>query len=243
MQVNILQTPDEVIQKLAEDIVELARAAVSENRLFTMALSGGSSPKKLYQLLASEPLASKFPWSDTLFFFGDERYVPQDDPANNAKMAREAMLTAASVPENHILAVNTSVSPAEAAKQYEEQIKGHFTEPVFDLILLGLGDDSHTASLFPHTKVLAETEALVKEVKMLHDNSWRITMTRTLINHARHIFFLTYGKNKAIAVHNVLEGERYEFQFPAQFIDPTAGELRWYIDVEAASRLERTRYA
>jgi 6-phosphogluconolactonase len=232
---------DELISQMASDIVHLAKKKVADNGKFTIALSGGSSPKKLFEVLSAEPLSSEFPWQSTWFFFGDERYVPADDDANNAKMARETMLNKASVPDDHILAVNTSLSPAEAAKSYESIIRSHFDQkdPIFDLILLGLGDDAHTASLFPHTKVLAETEALVKEVKMLHDNSWRITMTRPLINHAENIFFLTFGINKAKAVHQVIEGDVYEFQYPAQFIQPVNGSVTWYLDTAASSRLTK----
>ncbi len=239
MNIHILESPDEVISQIAEDIVSLANATVEKNGRFTMALSGGSSPKRLYELLASEPLASEFPWEKSYFFFGDERYVPSDDPDNNAHMAHQAMLDKVPVPSENIFAVNTAYSPAEAANDYAHRVLEHFNiqEPVFDLILLGLGDDAHTASLFPHTKVLAETDALVKEVKMLHEHSWRITFTRPLINKASTIFFMTFGKKKALAVRSVLEGERYEFQYPAQFINPPKGSVSWFIDTEAASLL------
>ena len=236
MNIHILETPDEVISQIAEEIVTLANASVEERGRFNMALSGGNSPKKLYELLAAEPLVSEFPWENTYFFFGDERYVPSDDPDNNARMAREAMLDKVSVPKDHIYAVNTAHSPNEAANDYAHRLLEHFKleEPVFDLILLGLGDDAHTASLFPHTRVLAETDALIKEVKMLHDHSWRITFTRPLINKARNVFFMTFGEKKADAV---IEGEKYEFQYPAQFVRPTKGEVSWYIDEAAASHL------
>lgn len=239
MNIHILESPDEVINQIAEEILSLANASIEDHGSFTIALSGGSSPKRLYELLASEPFVNEFPWEKSYFFFGDERYVPSDDPDNNARMAREAMLDKVPVPAHNIFAVNTAYSPAEAANDYAHRILEHFTiqEPVFDLILLGLGDDSHTASLFPHTKVLAETDALVKEVKMLHEHSWRITFTRPLINKASSVYFMAFGKKKAHAVYSVLEGERYEFQYPAQFVNPVKGSVSWFMDREAASLL------
>ncbi len=242
MNIHILSTPDEVISQIAEDIVTLANDTITSRGRFNIALSGGNSPRKLYETLASSPLSDEFPWENTYFFFGDERYVPSDDPDNNAKMAREAMLTKMSVPADHIFAINTAHSPNEAANDYSHRILEHFKldEPAFDLILLGLGDDAHTASLFPHTRVLAETDALVKEVKMLQDHSWRISFTRPLINKARKIFFMTFGEKKAEAVWQVLEGDQYEFQYPAQFVRPVSGEVSWYVD-EAAAGLLRNR--
>ncbi len=239
MDVHILQSPEEVIEQIAEDIVNLANECVEDHGRFTIALSGGSSPKKLYELLASEQHADNFPWENTFFFFGDERYVPSDSPDYNAGMAREAMLNKVNVPKENIFAVNTAFSPNEAANDYAHRILEHYQidEPVFDLILLGLGDDAHTASLFPHTRVLAETDALVKEVKMLSDNSWRISFTRTLINKASNVYFMTFGEKKSEAVYHVLEGPRYEFQYPAQFIRPTNGKVCWYIDTAAATLL------
>lgn len=241
MNIHILESPDKVIEQIATDIVALANEKAGENGRFNWVLSGGSSPKKLYEILASDDFSEDFPWDKTYFFFGDERYVPSDDPDNNARMAREAMLNKLEVPADHIFAVNTAHSPNEAANDYAHRILEHFHlhEPVFDLILLGLGDDAHTASLFPHTRVLAETDALIKEVKMLKDHSWRITFTRPLINKAYQVFFLVYGEKKAQAVYQVLEGERYEFQFPAQFIKPVQGDVSWYIDEAAGAMLRR----
>lgn len=243
MELNIFSTPEEVTRNLAKRITAIANEAVDNDGSFSIALSGGNSPKQLYELLASPPLAEEFPWEDTFFFFGDERYVPADHPDNNALMARQAMLQKRNVDEHNILAIDTRLSPADAARDYEKQIREHFgtDAPKLDLILLGLGDDAHTASLFPHTKVLDENQALVKEVHLLDKDVWRITMTRKLINDAHKIIFFTFGSKKAEAVKQVLEGEEYAYKYPSQLIRPVDGQLSWFMDEAAASLLTHSK--
>ena len=183
----------------------------------------------------------KVEWNKVHFFFGDERYVPQNDPQSNYLMAKKALLEPLELSYKQIFPVDTSVSPEEAAKKYTKDISYYFAgvDIRFDLVLLGLGDNSHTASLFPHTPVLHDKTASVKEVYLEDQQVFRITMTAPLINLAHHVAFLVYGEGKAIAVHHVIEDKKDIENYPAQLIDPPDGELEWFLDSSAASLLKQ----
>lgn len=242
MKLNIFDTEAEVLEKLAEYFTTASLQSITVNKRFTVALSGGSSPKKLYELL-STAYRDKIDWSKVHFFFGDERYVPHTDPDSNYLMAKKALFDPLAIPETHIFAVDTSVEPDAAAHKYAEVIKDFFNggEIRFDLVLLGLGDNSHTASLFPNTHVLYDKEPSVKEVFLEDQKVYRITLNAPLINQACRIAFLVYGKGKAEAVHHVIEDKQDMNNFPAQLIKPEKGELQWFLDKAAASKL--TSYA
>ncbi len=229
-----------MINAMADYVVEVAQKSIALNKEFNFALSGGSSPKKLYEMLATPDYKNRIEWSKVNFFFGDERNVPAHDPQNNGNMARAALFDPLHIEESTIFLVDTSLSPAEAAKDYSARIASHFKrkDALFDLILLGLGDNSHTASLFPYTEVLHDQSASVKSVFVEEQNVYRITMTAPLINQARNIAFLVYGQAKAEAVQHVLEGEYDSEQYPAQLIKPEHGNLEWYLDNEAVSLLK-----
>lgn len=238
MELHIGNDRDGVIEEIASMINNLAHTCVEERNRFTWALSGGSSPKDLFQLLANE-YKDQFPWEKTWFYFGDERYVPQDHPDSNYLMARKAMLDAMKVNPDHIFPVNTSLSPKDAALEYQAEILTSFGTPFprFDLVLLGLGDDAHTASLFPGTTVLDNSTDLVSEVFLPEKEVYRITFTKKLINNAGTVAFLTFGRNKSQAVRQVIRKEGNSTMYPAQLIDPESGDLRWYIDEAAASEI------
>ena len=239
MTIHIFKTVQELIKALADYFVKISEDSISSHGVFNVVLSGGSSPKRLYELLASTEFSHQVKWDKVNFFFGDERHVPSDDPENNALMVKKALFEPLNISSSKIFAVDTSLSPEEAAKKYTATIANHFKGHVirFDLILLGLGDNSHTASLFPYTSVLSDKSAEVKSVFLEEQNVYRITMTAPLISQARHIAFLVYGAAKAAAMHHVLEDEPDAKTYPAQLIHPENGDLRWYIDEAAASRL------
>jgi 6-phosphogluconolactonase len=235
---HIAENIDALIVDVAEFFVEECKKSVLSSGRFTVALSGGSSPKKLYTLLASAQYRSRIEWSKIFFFFGDERFVPANDPQSNYRMAKETLFDPLQISEDHIFPVNTTVSPAESAKDYEQAIRKIFGRDCkFDLILLGLGDNSHTASLFPHTEVLHEKQALIKEVFVNEVNQFRITFTAPLINNAKVIAFLTFGALKADAVHHILRDPFNPEEYPAQLIKPLSGVVHWFLDKEAASRV------
>lgn len=240
MELNIFNTEEEVLNALAVYFVKTAQGSIAANGKFSVALSGGSSPKKLYQILASSAFSGEVDWEKVYFFFGDERNVPKDSPDSNYLMAKKALFDPLEISTLNIFAVDTSLPPAEAAKKYFEEIEQFFDEDelAFDLVLLGLGDNSHTASLFPHTPVLHDTTPGVKEVWLEDQQVFRITMNAPLINEAKQIAFLVYGEGKAIAVHHVLEDDEDIEEYPAQLIDSIVGEVQWFLDEAAAADLE-----
>lgn len=240
MTLHVYPSPDEVISHLAEFFVTTVNEAIVANGTCSVVLSGGSSPKKLYELLATDAYNKKTDWSKVAFFFGDERYVSFTDPANNGQMAAQALFIPLGIKAAQIFYINTSLSPAGSATDYASRIEAYFGgKPIrFDLNLLGLGDNVHTASLFPHTTVLYEMKALVKVVFVEEVNSWRITMTAPLINESKQIIFLVFGAAKAEAVYKAMKGERDIDLYPAQLIEPEEGELHWFLDEAAAVNIQ-----
>jgi 6-phosphogluconolactonase len=238
MNLNVFKSEQEVLQRLAEFFITVAQQSISANGRFSVALSGGSSPKKLYELLASN-YKNNLEWNKVYFFFGDERYVSHTDPNSNYLMVKRALFDPLVISETQIFPVDTSVEPKVAAQKYTEVIRDFFKkeEMSFDLVLLGLGDNSHTASLFPNTPVLNDELPSVKEVYLEDQKAYRITFNAPLINLARRITFLVYGEGKAAAVHHVIEDKQDIKFFPAQLIKPIDGELHWFLDSPAASRL------
>lgn len=206
---------------------------------FVLCLSGGNTPKGLYTLLSMKPYCDLVPWKYTFVFWGDERCVPPDDERNNAYMATSVFLSKIDLPSSNIFPIPVNLPPADAAKKYEETLKAFFRKeaPCFDLILLGLGENGHTASLFPGTSVLREKSHWVKEVFVEELQIYRITMTALLINKARQILFLVKGKEKSAILETILTVSLQPKKYPVQLIRPDQGEVSWYVDAKAASRL------
>jgi len=242
------QTPNEVrvfddmsglLRATADEIVTIARNAVDARGNFTWALAGGSTPRDVYRLLASDPYRERMPWNAIHFFWGDERHVPPDHPDSNFRMAREAMLDAVPVPAGNIHRVPAEESDAErAAMQYESTLREFFegqSWPAFDLIQLGLGKEGHTASLFPGGAAIREREHWVVAPWVEAQNTFRVTLTPPVLNHARRTLFLVAGDEKAAALHAVLEGAREPEVYPAQIVE---GNRLWMVD-RAAARLLR----
>lgn len=240
MKLHVFPAADEALRALADYFVAAARQAVAARGRAAVALSGGSSPKKLYELLAAPEYREKVAWEQVYFFFGDERNVPQTSPDSNYLMAKKALFDPLAVRPAQVFAIDTRLPPAEAATQYALAIEEFFEEEKarFDLVLLGLGDNAHTASLFPHTPVLHDTTVGVKEVFLPEQQVFRITMTAPLLNQAQAIAFLVYGADKALAVQQILEFDRDIEQYPAQLIAPASAEVDWFLDAAAASKLK-----
>ena len=243
MKVNIFESPEETLEKLAEFFITVARQFIAGRQKFSVALSGGSSPKKLYEILAAN-YKKAINWSQVYFFFGDERYVPKTDADSNFLMAKKALFDPLGISETQIFAVDTSAEPAVAAKKYAEVLNDFFKgqDVRLDLVLLGLGDNSHTASLFPHTNVLYDEAPSVKEVFLKEQKVYRITLNAPLINQAHHIAFLVYGEGKAEAVQHILEDDKDINDYPAQLINPVNGDLQWFLDNAAASDLNNADF-
>ena len=240
MELHIYKSPEEVITGLADFFVQVVKAAIAANGKCNVVLSGGNSPKKLYELLVSPLYKHQIDWSKIYFFFGDERNVPFTDKDNNGLMAKQTLFDPLHIDDLKIFYINTALSPDEAAADYAKRIQLHFEKkPIqFDLILLGLGDNAHTASLFPHTPVLFEMKDLVSAVFVKELKSYRITMTAPLINEAHDITFLVFGEAKAEAVFNVLNGEKNIAEYPAQLIEAEDGMVHWFLDEAAAQQIK-----
>lgn len=238
MKLNIFEKDTEVLASLAAYFAKCAAEAIDKRDRFAVALSGGSSPKKLHELLVKE-YRDKIEWEKVYFFFGDERDVPLTDSQSNYLMAKQTLFDPLGIDPSHVFPVQTSLGADESAKEYTRSL-GHFFDgesAAFDLIILGLGDNSHTASLFPHTSVLTDESASVQALYIDEVKMNRITFTAPLINAAHHIAFLVYGEGKAEAVKHILEDKKDIPNYPAQLIK--GADLQWFLDEPAASRLEK----
>lgn len=229
-------------RKTAEEFCKKALEAISQRGRFTVALSGGSTPKKLYTLLASEaaPFRQRLQWDKIHFFWGDERCVPPSHADSNYRMVNESMLSKLPIlPENvHPILPRDDGDSAKTADDYEKMLRRFFRLsdggfPRFDLILLGMGNDGHTASLFPGSDAIHEKERLTATVKVEKSNSDRITLTPPVLNNARLIMFLVSGASKAETLKNVLESDYQPEQLPAQIVRPTNGKVLWLVDKTA----------
>jgi 6-phosphogluconolactonase len=208
----------------------------------SVALAGGSTPKRLYELLASSPRSDRVAWDRVHWFFGDDRVVPPDDQRSNFRMANEALLSKAPIPRANIHPIPTvGVSSEEAARQYEAELRLFFgkdaASPAFDAVLLGMGPDGHTASLFPGTAALGERRAWAVANWVEKLGAWRVTLTAPAINRARHVAFVVTGAGKAERLAEILKGERDPTRLPSQLIEPAGGGLEWFVDKAAAASL------
>lgn len=241
-EIRILKTAAELFEAAAAEFAAQANQAVRDNGRFAVALSGGSTPKALYSLLATK---SNVPWDKICFFWGDERHVPPDHLESNYRMANEALLSKVPVrPENVFRIHAEEKEAAAAALQYEQALRGFFhlspgQFPRFDLVLLGTGPDGHTASLFPGTAALNETQRLVVANWVPKFNTHRITFSFPVLNAAACVMFLASGPDKAAILHQVLENSAADL--PAQKVQPTDGQLIWLLDQAAAGALSRRK--
>jgi 6-phosphogluconolactonase len=243
-EIEIVAGAQELAERAAAEFVEAATNAVCAKGLFTVALTGGSTPKPLYSLLVTDPrLRAAIPWEKILFFFGDERHVPPDHPDSNYRMANETLLSKAPIDQAEVFRMKGEYQEAsKAAAEYEQILRKTFKLaqgklPRFDLILLGMGPEGHTASLFPGTKALHERRRLVAAnwVGKLYTD--RITMTAPVLNNAARIIFLIADPEKALALKGVLEGPLEPEQLPAQIIRPRNGTVLWLIEQKAGRLL------
>ena len=243
LNLHVFQNPDDLSYSAAELFVRRSQEAVEKNGQFVVCLTGGSSPAILYDLLTKTPFVNEVPWSKTHVFWGDERPVPLEHEDNNAAMGYRTLLNHVRIPKENIHPIAGHLRPDIAALQYEELLQEFFQgrSPKFDLVLLGMGADGHTASLFPQVPFPQKAMTWVKEVWVEKMQSHRISLTPQLINQAECIAFLAYGKKKAEALHEVLEGDKNPDAYPAQLIQPEDGELHWFVDHLAASQLHKAK--
>jgi 6-phosphogluconolactonase len=222
-------TPELLAEAAANYFIQLANDCIEKKRKFTVALSGGNTPMALYQLLASPTFSTQIDWKKVFIFWGDERCVPLDSSDNNAFNAKNIFLNKIKIPAKNIFTIPVDETPVNAAIYYEATIKIFFKtdKPIFDLILLGMGDDGHTASLFPHSTILQEKSKLVREVFVADKNVWRVSLTEPIINAALHKLFLIAGKAKTPLLKIILYGEKNTEKYPAQMIE----NAEWFVAV------------
>jgi 6-phosphogluconolactonase len=241
--IEILQDEAALARHVADRMLEQARAAVAARGRFTLVLTGGDSPVPLYRLLAEDSAYRDFPWGKTLCFFGDERHVPPDDPSSNYRQARKTLFHTGLVPEENIFRFRAEmVDPEKAAADYEDTLRDHFPErerlggfPRFDVVLLGLGANGHTASLFPCTKALHEETRWAVANKVPELEKHRLTLTFPALNAAREIYLEAIDPRKSEIVEHVLVAERKDFYpFPVQRIAPVSGVYCWFLTTNTA---------
>jgi 6-phosphogluconolactonase len=235
-------TPQDLFQAAAEEVIRAATNAIAERGRFTIALAGGSTPRNLYTLIAANA-SSSLPWEQMFFFFGDERHVPPDDAESNYRMAQETLLSKVPAPAANVFRIpSENPDAAAAADAYEQTLRKFFALapgefPRFDLILLGMGPDGHTASLFPETAALQEKSRLVVANWVEKLKTSRITLTLPVLNAARCVVFLVSGMDKAAVLREVLEGNAPGEKYPSKLVQPGEGKLIWFVDRAAASEL------
>ena len=238
--VQVFDDAEAVARGAAERFVELGQAAIDARGCFSVGLAGGSTPKRAYELLASEAYREQLNWSKVHIFFGDERCVPPDHSESNYRMANEALISRVSIPPPNVHRINGLGDAVANASLYEDELRTFFNAaswPRFDLVLLGMGDDGHTASLFPGAKALVEPRAWVVANWVEKFGTFRITLTAPAINHAANIAFLVTGATKAERLLEVLRGALDPEKLPSQLIQPLDGSLFWLVDKAAAGRL------
>ncbi|MGH9616468.1 MAG: 6-phosphogluconolactonase [Acidobacteriaceae bacterium] len=241
----VVEENDESLSMKAADwIASSVEAAVSSRGTARIAISGGGTPKRTFELLGdpAHPFLMRIDWSRLLLFWVDERCVPPDSPDSNYRMAKQTFLSQVPLPKQNVIRIEGELAPEEAAARYESELRNRFRLegaelPRFDLIMLGMGDNGHTASLFPNSTALDEMMRLAVATKVEAKNPWRVTLTWPVINHADKIFFLIEGGTKAEVLKEVLLGTYRPEQLPSQLIRPESGELSLLLDRAAAAEL------
>jgi 6-phosphogluconolactonase len=246
--ITVYSDNESLISAAADLIIASAEKAIAVRGRFTLALSGGNTPRPVYARLASADYRDRIDWPRAQIFFGDERCVPPDDPQSNYLMVRTALLDQVPLPPGNIHRIRGEEAPEKAAAEYTEVLQRTFGGDAanggppaegFDLILLGMGDNGHTASLFPGLAAVTETIRWVMAPYVEVAGMWRITMTPVVINAARQVVFIVSGSKKADILQRILEGPYQPVVLPSQIVNPASGELRWLVDAPAAAKLRR----
>ena len=238
--VQVVADPKALTATAASIIIKAAEQQLADcQHFFSLFLSGGSTPKALYELLASPEYRDQLNWSKVGIYFGDERAVPPDHPDSNYLMAHQAMLSKLPMPEPNIHRMRGEIAPEAAAVEYGQMLKARFAERKPDLILLGMGDDGHTASLFPGTAALTEEHHRCVANFVPKMDTWRITLTYSFLNSAHHVLIMLAGAGKADRLKEVLEGPNDPHRLPIQGIHPEHGTVTWLLDEAAASKLDK----
>ncbi|HVR46629.1 MAG TPA: 6-phosphogluconolactonase [Candidatus Binatia bacterium] len=239
-EMHVYRDPAALARALADYVVATAGLAMAERGVFRIALSGGHTPQTTYEVLGREPLRAEISWSDTFIYFGDERCVPPNDEQSNYRMVQRALLQHVPIPPANVHRIRGEIDPGLAANEYGSILRADLgNAPHFDLMLLGLGKDGHTASLFPGMAPDMDNAALVRAVYAEADAMWRVTITPKVINMSRSVAFAVQGSDKAEILAQVCEGSYDPTQYPAQIVQPESGRLAWFVDELAAGMLRK----
>ncbi|MEP6948789.1 MAG: 6-phosphogluconolactonase [Ginsengibacter sp.] len=243
MELHIYKSKEELADQLAMWISDMIQSTLQDQEFFTLALSGGETPKILYKKLATPEFKEKINWKRVHIFWGDERAVPFNDDRNNAKMAYDLLIDHIDIPAAQVHVMRTEIEPVFAAQAYEKILHTFFDNTVksFDLVLLGIGDDGHTLSIFPGSPLVdGEEQNWVNSVYNEEQQMYRITLTPVIVNRASYIAFMVSEPAKADILKEVIEGEYIPSVLPAQLIKPENGELHWFLDEGTAKKLSKT---
>lgn len=241
VQVQVFSDLEKISHKAAQMFVNISRNCIASQRKFSAALSGGSTPRRLYTLLSSDQYRNEVYWPSVHFFWADERCVPKEHEESNFKTAFDRLLSKVPIPDENIHRIRGEEDPDKGARDYEEDVRKFFGisgSPMFDLVILGMGEDGHTASLFPGSKSLDERVRLALPVYLEKPNWNRITLTLPVLNNAAQIIYLVAGRSKAAVLSEILGGGHKKDDYPAGLINPTHGRLVWLLDREASSKLK-----
>jgi 6-phosphogluconolactonase len=238
--VFVFDTPEQLAQAAAKRFVDYSNASIGDHKFFAVALAGGSTPRRAYELLAGEESKSRIDWSRVHLFFGDERMVAPDSADSNYHMVNDALISRVAIPAKNVHRINGETAPAKSAEAYEAELRSFFAPsdwPRFDLILLGMGDDGHTASLFPGSAALQERSSWVVATQHPQTGQDRVTLTQPALNHASRLMFMVTGTGKAATLARVLRDGAANDELPARIIRPVNGIVEWLVDRAAAAAL------
>jgi 6-phosphogluconolactonase len=240
---RIYKSPQTLADAAADEIVRVIERAIQDRNICLLVLSGGETPRPVYRLLGSPPLKDQVKWQHVHLLFGDERAVSPDDPKSNFRMVHQDLISHIVIPSGNVHRIAGEMNPAAAAQDYSDLLKKLFSQVQQrpDMVLLGLGNDGHTASLFPGTPAVREDDEFVRAVFVPQLNSWRVTLTLSVINSARTVLFLVSGEPKASVVQKILDLKAPSAHLPASMVRPTDGRLLWMIDEAAASLLRELK--
>lgn len=240
MRTHIYPTKAELAEAAVKYFVDAAESSISRRGRFAVALSGGSTPRDVYARLAEPQTAARIPWERVHLFWGDERMVSPDHPDSNFRMVKESLLQFITIPQGNVHRIKAELPPEMAAEQYQQELQDFFREelPQFDLMLLGLGEDGHTASLFPGTTAPDEKEKLATAVYVPKFAAWRVTLTLPVLNNAREVIFLVAGEKKAEIVQRIAALREPSPEYPASLVQPRSGNPLWMLDAEAGGNIK-----
>ncbi len=243
--IEVLPNLEALSLRAASTFLNASRNSIAAKKRFAVAISGGSTPKRLYMLLGSDPYRHQVDWQHVHLFWADERCVPKEDEASNFRTAFDLLLSRVAISDKNIHRIEGEEAPDKAARDYEEEMRRFFGESErgrFDLIILGMGADGHTASLFPGSKSLEETVRLAIPVYLEEPKKNRVTLTLPVLNNADQILFLVAGSSKAAVLSEILGDGKKKKGFPAGMIHPTHGNVTWLVDQEAAEKLRELSF-